>query len=77
MTGQSDRTGRYASPPCRAGEVAPGYSDPLGTGPGQARPRQARPAQARVSVTGTTMGRPVIAGLPVPQRHEPHRKRHR
>ena len=37
MSGQSDRPGRFASPPCLAGEVAPDYFDPLGTDPEQAR----------------------------------------
>ncbi|WP_112323033.1 5-formyltetrahydrofolate cyclo-ligase [Oceanibium sediminis] len=32
-----DRTGRYASPPCMAGEVAPEYFDPLAVDPDQAR----------------------------------------
>ncbi len=29
--------GRFASPPCMAGEIAPDYFDPLGTDPAQAR----------------------------------------
>lgn len=38
MSGQEDETdGRYASPPCAAGEIAPGYFDPLAVDPQQAR----------------------------------------
>ncbi|MFP7570096.1 5-formyltetrahydrofolate cyclo-ligase [Marivita sp. S2033] len=36
MTNQDD-TGRYASSPCMAGEVAPDYFDPLAVDPAQAR----------------------------------------
>lgn len=37
MTADNDPTGRYASPPCMAGEIAPDYFDPLGVDPEQAR----------------------------------------
>ena len=37
MSTERDRTGRFASPPCMAGEVAPDYFDPLGVDPEQAR----------------------------------------
>lgn len=37
MTADDDPTGRYASPPCMAGEIAPDYFDPLGVDPEQAR----------------------------------------
>ncbi|TDK41331.1 5-formyltetrahydrofolate cyclo-ligase [Antarcticimicrobium luteum] len=37
MTHDPGETGRYASPPCLAGEVAPDYFDPLAVDPGQAR----------------------------------------
>jgi 5,10-methenyltetrahydrofolate synthetase len=37
MTGRDDDSGRYASPPCLAGEVAPDYFDPLAVDPRQAR----------------------------------------
>lgn len=37
MTKNDGSTGRYASPPCMAGEVAPDYFDPLAVDPEQAR----------------------------------------
>lgn len=37
MTGNDQPTGRFASPPCLAGEVAPDYFDPMGVDPDQAR----------------------------------------
>ena len=37
MTRRDDGAGRYASPPGMADEVAPGYFDPLGVDPEQAR----------------------------------------
>jgi len=37
MTRGHDDTGRYASSPCMAGDVAPDYFDPLGVEPAQAR----------------------------------------
>lgn len=37
MTTDGRETGRYASPPCMAGEVAPDYFDPLAVDPEQAR----------------------------------------
>lgn len=37
MAGEDRETGRYASPPCLAAEVAPDYFDPLGVDPEQAR----------------------------------------
>lgn len=37
MSADETETGRYASPPCMAGEVAPDYFDPLGVDPDQAR----------------------------------------
>jgi 5,10-methenyltetrahydrofolate synthetase len=37
MTEDDRETRRYASPPCMAGEVAPGYFDPLAVDPQQAR----------------------------------------
>jgi 5,10-methenyltetrahydrofolate synthetase len=37
MTDDDPPTGRYASPPCMAGEIAPDYFDPLGVDPEQAR----------------------------------------
>lgn len=37
MTGNERRSGRYASPPCMAGEIAPDYFDPLAVDPEQAR----------------------------------------
>ena len=36
MTAEEDG-GRYASPPCMAGEIAPDYFDPLAVDPAQAR----------------------------------------
>jgi len=37
MAGNDGSEGRYASPPCMAGEIAPDYFDPLGVDPEQAR----------------------------------------
>lgn len=37
MAGNDGSEGRYASPPCIAGEIAPDYFDPLGVDPEQAR----------------------------------------
>ncbi|MCB1376560.1 MAG: 5-formyltetrahydrofolate cyclo-ligase, partial [Rhodobacteraceae bacterium] len=37
MSDKEEVLGRYASPPCLAGEVAPDYFDPLGVDPEQAR----------------------------------------
>ncbi|MEZ5762728.1 MAG: 5-formyltetrahydrofolate cyclo-ligase [Paracoccaceae bacterium] len=37
MTADDEPTGRFASPPCMAGEIAPDYFDPLGVDPEQAR----------------------------------------
>lgn len=37
MTAEDDPAGRYASPPCMAGEIAPDYFDPLGVDPEQVR----------------------------------------
>jgi len=37
MAGNDRSEGRYASPPCMAGEIAPDYFDPLGVDPEQAR----------------------------------------
>ena len=37
MSADETETGRYASPPCMAGEAAPDYFDPLGVDPDQAR----------------------------------------
>jgi len=63
--------GRYASPPCMAGEVAPDWFDPLGTDPEQARDvarwrraerlrlraeRQALSVEARVAVGAALSG---------------------
>ncbi|TCO69188.1 5-formyltetrahydrofolate cyclo-ligase [Rhodovulum euryhalinum] len=36
MSDQDSGRGRYASPPCMAGDLAPGYFDPLGVDPAQA-----------------------------------------
>lgn len=51
MTGDDRPEGRYASPPCMAGEIAPDYYDPLGVDPQQARDvarwRQAERARLR------------------------------
>lgn len=37
MSAHDSRTGRFASPPCLAGEIAPDYFDPLAVDPEQAR----------------------------------------
>jgi len=37
MTARDNTPGRYASSPCMAGEIAPGYFDPLAVDPEQAR----------------------------------------
>ncbi|MEI4263708.1 5-formyltetrahydrofolate cyclo-ligase [Roseovarius sp. D0-M9] len=37
MSGNSDRSRHFASPPCMAGEVVPDYVDPLAVDPSQAR----------------------------------------
>lgn len=68
---RDDTTGRYASPPCLAGEVAPDYFDPLATDPQQAQDvarwrraeREARlQARAALSVAARQAVAAAIAG---------------
>lgn len=71
MAGNDGSEGRYASPPCMAGEIAPDYFDPLGVDPEQARDvarwrraerlrlraeRQALSVDARVAVGAALSG---------------------
>ncbi len=48
--------GRYASPPCLAGEIAPDYFDPLSVDPEQARDvaRWRRAERMRLPVVNST-----------------------
>ena len=71
MAGNDGSEGRYASPPCMGGEIAPDYFDPLGVDPEQARDvarwrraerlrlraeRQALSVDARVAVGAALSG---------------------
>jgi 5,10-methenyltetrahydrofolate synthetase len=58
MIGDDPLPGRYASPPCLAGEVAPDYFDPMGVDPEQSRDvaRWRRAERARLLAERKEMG---------------------
>jgi len=55
---RDDDSGRYASPPCMAGEIAPDWFDPLGVDPQQARDvaRWRKAERARLRALRDAMG---------------------